>query len=91
MTPQSQSNELPEPSAELILLMALVQAHCKSLGRKDRSRFLSEVSIALTLQEESYGSLRFRPANEDADVLRSMHRARVWWRHALGAILRLTG
>lgn len=82
--------ELPEPNAALILLMALVQAHLKSLSKKERALFLAEVHNALGLQEASYAVLRFRPRTEDRNVYRAMRQAQCWWRNAMGTAIRLT-
>jgi hypothetical protein len=81
--------ELPEPSAELILLLALVQAHMRSLSRKERSRFMADVSNALGLQESAYNILRFRPRAEDRAVYRAMKQAAAWWRQSVSVVLRL--
>jgi hypothetical protein len=87
--PDAPVPDLPQPSAELILLLALVQAHLKTLSRKDRALFLAEVQTALGLQEASYNVLKFRPRAADPAVMRSMRQARTWWSHAMGAVLRL--
>lgn len=87
--PEPASN-LPEPSAELILIMALVQAHVRTLSRKDRERFLAEVSASLGVQEASLNVLRFRPRSADAAVLKAMRGAQAWWRQGIAVALRLS-
>ena len=83
--------ELPEPSPELILLLALVQAHCRTLGRKKRDRFLADVSLSLGMQQSAVNVLRFRPRSEDRRVLAAMRQAGAWWRQSLGVLMRLEG
>lgn len=81
--------DLPEPSPELILLMALVQAHCRSLDGKKRDRFLEDVSSALGIQAASYNVLRFRPRSDDRAVYRAMRSASAWWSQAVSALVRM--
>ena len=80
---------MPEPSACLVLIVALVQAHCRTMSRKDRDRFLADVEHALGLQEASMNVLRFRPREEDREVLRAMKQARAWWKCAISVAVRL--
>lgn len=82
--------DLPEPSAELILIHALVQAHLRTLSRKERHRFLTEVGDALGLQASLYNVIAFRPRSEDRRVFEVMRQAAHWWRHSLGGLLRMT-
>lgn len=81
--------DLPEPSPELILILALVQAHCRSLSKKERDRFLSDVTQALGMQQASYAVIRFRPRSADPAVYRAMSGAAAWWRHAISVALGL--
>ncbi len=78
--------ELPEPSAELILILALVQAFVEVSPRKQRSKFLSAVDRNLGLNEAGYNVIRFRPVSQDMAVYVAMRQARAWWKHALGAL-----
>jgi hypothetical protein len=87
--PDTPVPDLPQPSAELILLLALVQAHVRTLSRKDRAMFLAEVHTALGMQEAAYGILRFRPRSADPAIYESMRQAQAWWRQATAAVLRL--
>jgi hypothetical protein len=81
--------ELPEPSATLILLLAIVQAGMRTLPRKKRAAFLVDISDALGLQEAALNVLRFRPKSEDARVAAEMRKARAWWSQILGVLTRL--
>lgn len=78
--------ELPEPSAELILLLALVQAHLQTVPKKRRDAFLLSVQQSLGVQQAAYNVLKFRPRTEDAAVFRAMAQARSWWSQALGVL-----
>jgi hypothetical protein len=78
--------DLPEPSAELILMLALVQAYLEVLPPRKRARFLSAVDRNLGLNEAGYNVIRFRPPTQDMAVYRAMRQARGWWRHVLGAL-----
>lgn len=89
MEPPHNTPELPDPSPELILLLALVQAHCRSLSRKERNRFLLDVSESLGLQEASYNVLKFRTRSEDRAVLMAMRQAGAWWKQGLAVLWRL--
>lgn len=80
---------LPEPSAELTLLMALVRAHLAGLPRKDREAFISRVGDSLGVQEASYNLIRFRPRSQDSRVYASIREARAWWGQVLGALSRM--
>jgi hypothetical protein len=80
--------DLPEPSPELILLTALTHAHIRSLSRKERDRFLLDVSSSLGLQAAAYNVLRFRPRSEDRAVFRAMTEAGAWWKQILGVLSR---
>jgi hypothetical protein len=82
--------ELPEPSPELILMLALVQAHVRTLSKKDRDRFLADVSHSLGAQEAAHNVLRFRPRSADATTLTAMRRASAWWRQIIPVALRLS-
>ena len=90
-SPVPNAPELPPPSPELILLLAVVQARMRALPKKERARFLADVSDALALQEASANVLRFRPRAEDRAVATSMRQARAWWAQILGVALRLEG
>lgn len=80
--------ELPEPSAELVLILALVQAHVETLPKRRRDRFLAAVDRVLGVNESTYNVLRFRPRSQDPEVLAAMRHARGWWRQALGVLAR---
>lgn len=80
---------LPAPSPELILILALVQAHLASLSKRDRLRFLQSVTRALGTQEASYNVLRFRPRSEDKAVYAAMRGAQAWFKQALGVLTRM--
>jgi hypothetical protein len=81
--------ELPQPSPELILILALVQAHVATMPRKRKDAFLLAVNRSLGLQEASYNILRFRPRTEDRAVYRAMAHARAWWSQAMAAVVRM--
>jgi hypothetical protein len=81
--------DLPEPSAELMLLLALVQALVNDMPRRKRDRLLHGISDALGMQEASYNILRFRPRSQDAKVFAAMRSAQAWFRQALGALSRM--
>jgi hypothetical protein len=89
MSVQSNVPELPPPSAELMLIAALVLAHCRTLPRKERDRFLAEVEHTLGLQEASLNVLNFRPRSENRAVHDAMRQARFWFRQAIAVTLRL--
>lgn len=82
-------SELPEPSAELTLLLAFVRAYVRSLPKKERTQFLADVDEALGLQEAAYNVIRFRPKSADPAVFAAMRQARAWYRQALAVALRL--
>jgi hypothetical protein len=82
--------ELPEPSAELILILALVQAHVRTLHKRERERFLADVAHSLGAQEAAMNVLRFRARREDAKVALAMKQARAWYRQAVAVALRLS-
>jgi hypothetical protein len=73
-----------------MLIVALVTAHCRSMGRKDRDRFLADVELALGLQSASLNVLRFRPRSEDRATRLAMDQARAWFRQAIAVALRLS-
>lgn len=82
--------DLPDPSPELVLIMALTHAYVRSLSRKERDRFMLSVSESLGMQEASLNVLRFRPRHEDKAVYRSLRGARNWWSQSLAVLVRLT-
>lgn len=90
MSPVPNASDLPEPSPELILVLALTQAYCRRLSKKDRERFLLDVSDNLGVQEASYNVLRFRPRAEDRAVFQAMRHAQAWWKQAIAVAVRLT-
>lgn len=80
---------MPEPSPELILLLALVQAHLETMPTKRRDAFLLAVRQSLGVQEATYNVLRFRPRAADAAIYRSMRQAAAWWQQSIGVLVRL--
>jgi len=78
--------ELPEPSPALILIFALVQAHTRSLSRKERARFVLDVSEALGLQGASLNVLPFRAPPDEA-MARAMREAVIFWRRGLAVLV----
>lgn len=82
--------DLPDPSPELVLIMALTHAYIRSLSRKDRDRFMLAVSESLGVQEATLNVLRFRPKTEDKAVYKSLRGARTWWAQSLALLVRLT-
>jgi hypothetical protein len=80
---------LPQPSAELAVLMALARAIADSLPPRKREPFLERVSEALGIQEGMYNVVRFRDASADRAVLDVTRQGAAWWAAVRGAISRL--
>lgn len=79
--------ELPEPSAALVLILALTDAHLRTMPKKKRDEFLLSVSHSLGIQEAAHNVTRFRPRAQDPEVLAAMRQARSWWRSAIGVLV----
>jgi hypothetical protein len=61
-------------------LLALVQAHVRSLSKKDRDRFLADVAHSLGAQAAAHNVLRFRPRTADTETLRApCAKRRAWY------------
>lgn len=72
--------ELPPPSAELVLIVALVRAWLRSLSKRERKEVVRYVSELLSLEVESPNVVRLRPASADAEVAAAKLQAEAYWR-----------
>lgn len=62
MPEQAQTDELPTPSAESVLIRVLVEAHVACLPRKKGERFLKVVADKLAHEEQMSELLHIRPS-----------------------------
>lgn len=72
--------ELPEPSAELVMLRVLVEAHVASMPRKKSERFLRMVAEKLAEEEALSAVFHIRPQTQRARLRISRRQAAEWYR-----------
>lgn len=78
--------ELPPPSPELVLIVALVRGYLRTLPRKERRQFVRYVADTLALEVGEPNVIRLRPASQDGDVMDAKLKAEAYW-DAIRALL----
>lgn len=80
------TTELPPPSADRVLIMALVRAWLRTLPRKQRRDAVRYVSEILSLEIGDPNVVRLRPPAQDAEVMTARLQAEAFWAAALPMI-----
>ena len=83
----SESGELPEPSAEAVLIRVSISAFLEVIGRKRGSEFLKIMAEALASEERLSEILPIRPASDHEAVQKARRRALALFRAQLPVYL----
>lgn len=81
------SEQLPAPSAELVLILALVEEFVAELPRKKRIPYLARVTTNLESRVQRASILRIRPAFRDPETAEATRQAHAFWRQAIGVVM----
>lgn len=73
--PDSAPSDLPEPSAELVLLRVFVEAHLVTSPRKRGERYLRRVADALVKEANMAAVLQIRPREQIGAYRRALKEA----------------
>lgn len=79
--------DLPPPSAELILLASMNRAFLKTLPKKNRMAYLQDVTDELEVLARLGNVHRIRPARDDPAFRKESVRAFHWWRLSIGQFI----
>lgn len=77
--------DLPEPSAELVLMRELVAWYLDMLPRKTRLEAIDELNRRMEAVGAEEKLVVLRPAKKRGSVLHARRLASNWWRAAFGA------
>ena len=79
--------DVPEPSAELILWAAFTEATLSMLSAKDRLRFLRKLDALFEEKADLAEVTRIRPRSKDPELRKAIKGARAWYRACLPVFL----
>lgn len=78
---------MPEPSAELVLIAAILSVYLDKLSKKKRVAFLRDVGETLEWFEEYSNIVRIRPKAEDRQMAMARRTAAEWFRRMVGVLV----
>lgn len=71
--------ELPQPSAELVLLRVFLEAHLDGLPPKEAARFIRRVDQQMELRRALGSVATIRPRSEETTLAAARRAAINWW------------
>lgn len=83
------TTELPPPSPELVLIVALVRGYLRTLPRKERRNFVRYVANTLALEVGDGTVVRLRPITQDEAVIDAKLKAEAYWEAIRGLLIPL--
>ena len=87
----AEADDLPPPSAELVMLRVLIEAHLATHSRRKAARFLEAVNDLFDQHDQLRNAYRLRPDVYDDQVVEARRKARNWFNRLMSVYLRRLG